>query len=104
MLGESQAIARKKFTELPRPQMGLATFQMSFGRQLYYEADLTDDLGASVDRALGILSSGTIEKAELSTGTLQESWIGLAGSAESAVLIWCSTLGQESLGLLSVSD
>ena len=47
MLGESQAIARKKITELPRPQMGLATFQMSFGRQLYCEADLTDDLGTT---------------------------------------------------------
>jgi hypothetical protein len=73
----------------------LATFQMSFGRQLYCEADLTDDLGASVDRAAGILASGALEKTELSTGTLQEGWLGLAGWVgegwleDSAVWIWC---------------
>ena len=27
----------------------------------------------------GILSSGALEKTELSTGTLQEGWLGLAG-------------------------
>ena len=58
--------------------MGLATFKRSFGRQLYCEADFTDDLGLGWGLQ-GFLSSGTLEKAELSTGTLQEGWMGWGG-------------------------
>ena len=58
---------------------GVGDFSDVFWETTYYEADLTDDLGVSVDRAAGILSSGTLEKTELSTGTLQEGWVGLAG-------------------------
>jgi hypothetical protein len=107
----------KILTELPRPLMGLATFQMSFGRQLYCEADFTDDLGRGCGLQ-GFLSSGALERSGLFPGTLSGRLDGL-GRVDLRTLLsgsgafdwgWnhlgccLSRTGLESLGLLSFSD
>ena len=78
MLGESQAIANF-FDRASASSDGVGDFARGLLGDNFKEADLTDDLGASVDRAAGILSSGALEKTELSTGTLQEGWMGWGG-------------------------
>ena len=112
MLGESQTIARNFLTELTRPQMGLATFKRSFGRQLYCEAD-SPMTWAGVGLA-GFLSSGHLKRQSFPLGHFRKAgWVGeadlrtlLSGSGAfdwgwSHLGCCLSRTGLESLELLS---